>query len=175
MIAIKLEKGDSLEWAGITSGKDEIIIITQEGQSIRFKESNIRPMGRGASGVRAIRLKGEDQVAGMGIIKAQSKEAQLLVVTEKGFGKRTSLLRYKTQSRGGSGIKAAKITAKTGKLVSCHVLEELEDLDLVVSSNKGQLIRTPLKNISILGRATQGVKIMRLKSGEIIAATAILE
>jgi len=175
LIAIKLEKNDSLEWAGITSGKDEIIVITQEGQSIRFKESNIRPMGRGASGVRAIRLKGEDQVAGMGIIKAQSKDAQLLVVTEKGFGKRTSLSRYKTQSRGGSGIKAAKITTKTGKLVSCHVLEQLENFDLVVSSNKGQLIRTPLKNISILGRATQGVKIMRLKSGEIIAATAILE
>jgi DNA gyrase subunit A len=176
LIAIVLQKGDALRWAGTTSGKDDIILATLSGQSIRFRESHVRPMGRSAAGVRAIKLKSEDSVVSMSVIRKDFSKPEYLVVTENGYGKRTPLDKYKSQSRGGSGIKTANITPKTGKIMSAHVIceEDLEQSDLIASSDKGQIIRTSTKDISSLGRSTQGVRIMRLKSGEKLAATAVL-
>jgi DNA gyrase subunit A len=164
LIAIKVKKGDVLEWVKPSTGKDDIIIVTENGQSIRFKEKQVRPMGRNASGVKGMRLKGTDKVAGMDMInegKAEQHE-QLLVVMANGFGKRSPLRGYRIQGRGGSGIKTAKITSKTGLIVSSFIVNgQLETEDLIIISDKGQVIRLPLKTVSILGRATQSVRLMR--------------
>ncbi|MEA1926346.1 MAG: DNA gyrase subunit A [Patescibacteria group bacterium] len=173
LIAISLQKEDSLQWVGTTSGKDDIIVTTSNGQAIRFKESNVRSMGRSAAGVRALRLKDDDLVISMNVIRKEYKKPELLVISKNGFGKRTLLNKYKVQSRGGSGIKTTKITAKTGMLASANILQQDNEQDLIASSNKGQIIRTPVKNIPILSRATQGVRIMRLKKEEEIAAVAV--
>jgi len=174
LIAISLNQGDTLGWAGLAKKEDNLLIVTAKGQSIHFKNSGVRAMGRNASGVRSIKLRQQDSVIGMNVANGQDPHLEILVVTENGYGKRTPLSRYKVQSRGGSGIKTAQITPKTGKVVSCHILakNDLEG-DLIASSNKGQIIRTPVKSISRLGRATQGVRIMRLKSGEKVAATTV--
>ncbi len=167
LLAIKLKAGDSLRWVKPSSGKDDIELISSNGQSIRFKESGIRPMGRGASGVRGMRLKSGDEIAGMDLVtdgKAEANE-QLLVVMANGFGKRTPLKEYKVQGRGGSGIRTAKITDKTGKAVAGFIVNaKLEQNDIIIISNKGQVIRTPLKSVSVLGRDTQGVRIMRFNN-----------
>jgi DNA gyrase subunit A len=164
LIAIKVKKGDVLEWVKPSTGKDDIIIVTENGQSIRFKEKQVRPMGRNAAGVRGMRLKGTDKIAGMDLInegKAEQHE-QLLVVMANGFGKRTPLRSYRLQGRGGSGVKTAKITPKTGPTVSSFIVNgQLEKEDLIIISDKGQVIRLPLKTVSVLGRATQGVRLMR--------------
>lgn len=174
LIAIGLSKDDSLGWAGLAKKDDDILVVTANGQSIRFKNSGVRAMGRGASGVRSIRLRSKDVVIGMNIANSADEKLELLVVMENGYGKRTLLSRYKVQSRGGSGIKTAQITEKTGAVVSCHILAEADlESDLIASSNKGQIIRTATKTVSQLGRATQGVRIMRLKKGEKVAATAL--
>ncbi len=180
IIAMKLKSADELRWAKITSGDDEIILATSRGQAIRFKESKIRPMGRAAAGVRGIRLKKSDSVVGMEMIsKSQisnlKSQSRLLIVMENGFGKTTKLKEYKVQGRGGSGIKTAKITPKTGPVVQAVVLdEESEGRDLMVISAKGQIIRTSIKSVPTLGRATQGVRIMRLNAGDKIASAAIV-
>jgi len=176
LISIGLSKGDSLEWVTTTTGKDDFIVVTSLGQAIRFKESNVRPMGRTAAGVRALKLRKDDRVVSMNVIpKETAANNQLLIVTEKGFGKKTDIAKYKIQSRGGSGIKTAKITPKTGNIISSHIiLKNEEEADLVVSSNRGQIIRTSLKDIATSGRATQGVRIMRLKGEEKLAATTVL-
>ncbi|PIQ74269.1 MAG: DNA gyrase subunit A [Candidatus Portnoybacteria bacterium CG_4_8_14_3_um_filter_44_10] len=167
LIAIKLDKGDQLGWADLSSGKDEIILVGQGGQAIRFKEKDVRPMGRGAAGVRGIRLKKSDLVIGMQIISDQN--LKLLVITENGFGKATSLKQFKVQKRGGSGLKAAKVTSKTGAIVTARLLRA-EDEDLIVISNKGQVIRLSLKDVPALGRATQGVRIMKLEVKDKVAS-----
>ncbi len=167
--AINLQKGDLLKWVEFSSGRDEIILATAAGQAIRFKESQLRPMGRTASGVKAIRLKSNDFVAGLDIIKTSGK---LLVVTENGFAKQTPLSQYKTQSRGGQGIKTAKITPKTGKIVSSQVIGEEEEL--LALSAKGQIIRTKLSDVRVASRATSGVRIMKLKEGDKIAGVVCL-
>lgn len=164
LIAIKLKKDDRLEWVKPSTGKDDVILVTQNGQSIRFKEKNVRAMGRNAAGVRGIRIKGDDRIAGMDMINEGKAEAneQLLVVMENGFGKRTALKNYRIQGRGGSGIKTAKITAKTGKIMNSFIVNaKREKEDLIIISNKGQVIRLPLKSVSVLGRATQGVRLMK--------------
>jgi len=167
LIAIKLDKGDQLGWADLSSGKDEIILVGQGGQAIRFKEKDVRPMGRGAAGVRGIRRKKSDLVIGMQIISDQN--LKLLVITENGFGKATSLKQFKVQKRGGSGLKAAKVTSKTGAIVTARLLRA-EDEDLIVISNKGQVIRLSLKDVPALGRATQGVRIMKLEVKDKVAS-----
>ncbi len=169
IIAIGLKQGDALKWVKLSSGKDEIILATAKGQAIRFKESQLRSMGRGAAGVSAIRLKSGDFVAGLDIIKESKK---LLVVTENGFAKQTSLKEYRIQSRGGSGIKAAKITAKTGFIVAIQIIGEEEEL--LALSSKGQIIRTKISAIRTAGRATSGVKIMRLKEKDKVMGVVIL-
>lgn len=164
LIAIKLKPGDRLRWVKPSSGKDHIILVSANGQSIRFKEADVRGMGRNASGVRGMRLKGSDEVTGMDILNdGQAGEAeQLLIVMANGYGKRTTLSAYKVQGRGGSGIKTAKITDKTGKIAAAMIIEtKAEHQDIIVISNKGQVIRLPLKSISVLGRDTQGVRVMK--------------
>ena len=144
------------------------MLVTVNGQGIRFKESDVRPMGRTASGVKAINLKGDDEIISMIVVGPDLKH--ILLVSENGFGKRTAVSLFKTQKRGGSGVKAAKISDKTGKLVSALSIGEGQD-ELIAVSQKGIVIRTQLKSISILGRATQGVKIMRLSPGDKVAST----
>jgi len=169
LIAIKLKEGDVLEWVRPSSGTDHVMLISHKGQAIRFEEKAIRAMGRTASGVRGMRLKSGDYIAGMTLIRngISALDEQLLVVMDHGFGKRTSLNQYRVQGRGGVGIKTAKITAKTGGIVSAFVVrkQHLEN-DVVLISEKGQIIRVPIKSISVIGRATQGVRVMRFKQGD---------
>jgi DNA gyrase subunit A len=177
LIAIKLKQGDLLEGVQKSSGEDEIILVTKKGKSIRFKEKEIREMGRASSGVRAVRLEKGDEVVGMDIIQTKKEKLKtknyLLVVMENGYGKRTDLKEYRLQKRGGTGTKAAKITSKTGEIVSSKVLpEEILGEDLIVISKKGQVIRTKLSQIPKLSRSTQGVRLMRLEEGD-KAASAV--
>ncbi len=169
LIAIKIKDEDKLIWTKPTSGKDHIQLITSNGQAIRFKEEDVRDMGRNATGVRGVRLKADDSVVGMGVIKTDKeklKKYQLLTIMKQGFGKRTPLNLYKVQGRGGSGIKTAKITKKTGKLINAFVVNSdiMKDKDLIIISEKGQVIRLPFKSVSKLGRDTQGVRLMRFKN-----------
>jgi len=183
LIAITLKKDDLLKKAEKSAGEDQIILMTKKGQAIRFKEKQIRVMGRPAAGIKGIRLKKGDTVIGMDVIKAQSsnlksqnlkKEKEyLLVITENGFGKRTDLKEYRLQGRGGAGIKNAKITPKTGEIVASMILEGSEE-DLIVISQKGQVIRTKISQIPKLSRATQGVRIMKLEEGDKVAQVACI-
>ncbi len=168
LIALKMRDDDALIWAKPTSGKDEIQLITANGQAIRFKESDVRPMGRNASGVMGIRLKKGDTVVGMGVMstdKEQLKKYQVISVMANGYGKRTPLSLYKVQARGGSGIKTAKVTSKTGTLTNAYVMnsETMSDRDILIISAKGQVIRLPFKSVNELGRDTQGVRLMCFK------------
>lgn len=172
IIAIGLKKGDLLKWVKLSSGSDDIVITTAMGQAIRFKESQIRAMGRTASGVRGIRLKNSDQVASMDLVTKDDKTAKLLVVMANGFGKQTAISQYKVQRRGGSGVKTAKITSKTGQLVAAHLVTG--EQELLALSAKGQIIRTPLAAIRVASRATQGVKIMTLNAGDKVAGIVCL-
>lgn len=167
LIAITLAPADALAWVKPTSGKDDIMLVTSEGQSIRFNEDEVRPMGRQAAGVRGIKLKGKDIVVGVDVIgpNMSSKKGgyELLVIMSHGYGKRSAVELYKTQGRGGSGIKTANVTEKTGKMSIAMVINSKEERDLLVISEKGQVIRLPIASISSLGRDTQGVRIMRFK------------
>jgi len=176
MIAIGLKGDDELKWVEASSGEDEIMLSTEDGQAIRFKETDVRAMGRTASGVGGIRLRKEDHIISMDIIRktADVKNLEVLVVTELGLGKKTPLGDYKIQKRAGSGIKTVKISPKTGKIVYMYVLHNAEEHDLIIISKKGQTIRTSLNAISTLGRATQGVRVMRLDSGDTVASAAII-
>ena len=169
IIAIRLDKGDQLVSALLTEKGDEVMLATTGGQSIRFKESDIREMGRTAGGVRGIKLAKNDEVIGVDVVKKDNKDGAFLTMSANGFGKKTSLKEYKVQKRGGSGIKTAKVTAKTGKLIVAKALAGDEE-ELIAMSKKGQVIRTALKDISSLGRQTQGVTIMRLRAGDGIAS-----
>ncbi len=166
LIAITLKAGDSLHWVKPSTGEDDIMLVTTKGQSIRFREKGVRAMGRTAAGVRGIKVKNGDAVAGIDLINEgkPSTDEQLLVIMSNGFGKRTKLREYKIQGRGGSGIKTANVTPKTGAIVTAFVVNaKREQEDLVVMSEKGQAIRLALKSVSVLGRATQGVRVMRFK------------
>jgi DNA gyrase subunit A len=169
IIAIRLDKGDQLVSALIVEKGDEVMVATGGGQAIRFKESDIREMGRTAGGVRGIKLGKSDEVISVDVVKKENKEGTFLTMSANGFGKKTSLKEYKVQKRGGSGIKTAKVTPKTGKLIVAKVLTGEEE-ELIAMSKKGQVIRTALKDISSLGRQTQGVTIMRLRAGDNIAS-----
>jgi len=174
LIAIRLKKNDELEWVKPSAGKDEVILVTALGQAIKFRESQVRPMGRAAAGVRGIRLKGNDQVVGMDIVDPTlAKVGHLLTIMANGYGKRSSLANYKTQGRGGSGIKTAKITSKTGNIVAATVVNaKAVEEDMIIISAKGQVIRLPLKSVNVLGRATQGVRLMKFKEDDDKVASA---
>ncbi len=166
IIAIKLTAGDSLGWVRLSGGEDQIIISSALGQAIRFKEKDIRAMGRGASGVKAMRLGKGDMVSGLDIIKKEDAErGRLVAVMANGFAKQTLLKEYKVQKRGGSGIKTAKITGKTGPVIGAHIVDDATT-EVLAFSTKGQALRTALKDIRVLSRATQGVKIMNLEKGD---------
>jgi DNA gyrase subunit A len=178
MIALTLKDGDELKWVDTTSGEDQIMLSTENGQAIRFKEKDVRSMGRTASGVTGMRLKKgkDDKIISMDVIRktASEKDLEVLIVTENGLGKKTELGFYKVQNRGGSGIKTLKVTPKTGKIVAMYILDNKAEHDLVIISKMGQTIRTPLNNVSTLGRATQGVRIMRLDAGDFVASATVI-
>lgn len=176
IIAIKLNDGDNLKWVRPSTGKDEIALVTANGMSIRFGEDDVRAMGRVAAGVRGIKLKGEDEVIGMNVITPEDliEKKQLLIVMEKGYGKRTPIDEYTLQGRGGMGIKTAQVTAKTGKLVMGALMAKKDARDLLAVSVEGQVIRTSATSVSELGRATQGVKVMRFKTVDDRVITATL-
>jgi len=178
LIALKLAEDDMLEWVRPSSGKDDIIIATSQGQAIRFKESGLRAMGRTAKGVRGMKLKSNDTVVGMDVVSPELvklKVLEMLVISENGLGKKTELNEYKVQGRGGSGIKTMAVTTKTGPIIGMRVINNTEDQDVLLISKKGQVVRVPLKSVSTLGRATQGVRIMRFKAdGDMVVGMALL-
>lgn len=179
LIAIKLKGDDNLDWVRPSTGSDDIVLITARGQSIRFSEKTVREMGRNASGVRGIKLKKKgDHVVGMDIVDPEMVKKNLLelfVLSANGLGKRTNLKEYKTQGRGGSGIKTMKVTAKTGEIKSGFVCNATDERDLMIISTKGQVIRLPLRSVKKSGRATQGVRLMRFKEpGEGVATLAFV-
>jgi len=179
LIALKLKEGDQLIWVKPSSGKDKIIIATSQGQAIKFSEKDVRPMGRAASGVRGIKLKNaDDYVIGLEVIPSllPEKKYQVLTISRHGYGKRSNLSEYRLQTRGGSGIRTMKITEKTGPLAALRLInaQALGD-DLIIISKLGQVIRMPLKSISLLGRSTQGVRVMkfRQKQDEVSSITLV--
>lgn len=174
LIAIKLEKDDVLLSALFVEKGDDIILTSVEGQSIRFDEDEVREMGRTAAGVRGMKLDKKDEIASCDVIKKEfAKKAKLLVATENGYGKMTKLDEYKTQGRGGSGIKTVNVTDKTGKLIVAKVIVD-EEAEMLAISKNSQVIKTEVKTIPTLGRATQGVRIMKLRDGDSVASLAIL-
>lgn len=173
LIAIKLDPKDSLQGALLTEKGDSVMLATKKGQAIRFKESDIREMGRTAGGVRAMKLGKGDEVIGFGVVKKElEKTSFFLTMSENGLGKKTEIAEYKLQKRGGSGIKTTKITAKTGDLIAGKVITIEEEL--IAMSKKSQVIRTTLDSVPNLGRQTQGVTIMKLRSGDGLASLAFL-
>ncbi len=176
LIAIKLNKGDSLNGAAIISPGDEIILTTKKGKAIRFKEKDLREMGRATAGVKGIKLASGDEVIGMDIIpskKEKGKNNLFLVITENGYGKKTKENQYRLQKRGGTGIKAAKINEKTGEIIFSKILTGGEQ-DLLVVSKKGQIIRIATSSIPVIGRVSSGVRLMRLKPGDKVASATCL-
>ncbi len=172
LIAIKLDKNDSLKSALLVEKGDEIMLATAKGQSIRFKEGDIREMGRTAGGVRGMKLGKGDLLVGVDCIKKEMKDATLLTLSANGLGKKTFLKEYKVQKRGGSGIKTAKVTPKTGELIVAKVISI--ESELIAMSKKGQVIRTNLDAIPTSGRQTQGVTIMKMRAGDGVASIACL-
>ena len=172
LIAITLDKGDSLISAEFVRKGDDVMLTTSKGQSIRFKESDVREMGRTAGGVRGMKLTAGDSIVGTGIIPKEGKDGQLLVVSSTGYGKKTKLSEYKTQGRGGSGIKTMSITAKTKQLVGAAVIVAPGG-ELVAMSKKSQTIRTGLDEIPTLSRATQGVRVMKMREGDQVASFVV--
>ncbi|MBL7057753.1 DNA gyrase subunit A [Patescibacteria group bacterium] len=169
LIAVKIKDDDKLIWSKPSSGKDHIILVTAKGQAIRFPEEDIRSMGRTAAGVTGIKLKKDDYVVGMGIINTNPeklKKYEVFSISEQGLSKRTALKEYKKQGRGGSGLKTAKVTSKSGNLINAFVInsEKMQDKDLIIISTGGQVIRLAFKNVPQSGRDTQGVKLMRFKN-----------
>ena len=171
LIAIKLDEGDELRWIKRTTGENDVIISTSAGQAIRFSEKDTRPMGRSARGVRGVRLRPNDSVVGMDIVTGDDQT--LLVVSEKGFGKRTKVSNFPSHKRGGVGIKAAVVTAKTGPIISVQTIDPEITEALLVSQN-GQTIRLGLSDIKLLGRTTQGVTIMRLSDGDAVSSIGLM-
>lgn len=166
LIAINLKDGDDLKWVKPSSGTDEIVLVSRGGQSIRFDEADVRPMGRTAAGVRGILLKNRDEVVGMDVIVpklAEKGQLELFTIAENGLGKRTSVKEYKVQGRGGSGIRTMHVSEKTGGVVGAYVSSVDDTRDLILISKNGIVIRVPFKSVPSLGRDTQGVRVMRFK------------
>lgn len=171
LIAIKLDAGDELRGIQETTGEQEIIISTSAGQATRFSEKDVRSMGRSARGVRGMRLRPKDEIVGMDIVR--DKDQKLLVIAANGFGKVTPVEGIAAHSRGGVGVKVAAVTEKTGPIVAVHTLDP-EAKEVIMMSTKGQAIRVAVKEIPTLGRATQGVRIMRMNDGDAVASIGIV-
>lgn len=171
LIAINLDEGDELRWIRMTDGDKEVVISTSQGQAIRFHEKDVRPMGRVSRGVRGIRLRAGDQVIGMDIV---TEDTNIFVISEFGYGKRTKIAQFTAHARGGVGIRSAVVNTKTGKLMGVKALTDEND-EVIIISTQGQTIRLSLKDIPELGRATQGVRIMRLNDGDSVASLALVK
>jgi DNA gyrase subunit A len=194
LIAIRLKNNDLLKWVTVTTGEDQIIIVTKNGQAIKFLERNVRPMGRGASGVRGIKLRPNDLVVGMGVVSQKkmienvsedipdevranarkSFASDLIIITGLGYGKKTPLKNYPIQSRGGIGLRTARVNDKTGPVIEMKIVDN-EKSDIIMISQKGQVIRTAVKNVKRLGRATSGVRLMRLNKNDSVASVTLLD
>jgi len=169
IIAVSLDEGDELIGAKITNGKNYIFLGSREGMAIRFKEEDVRPMGRPARGVRAMSLEDDDHLIGMEVVE---EEGLILSIAEHGFGKRTPLEVYRLISRGGKGVINMKTTSKTGKVIA--VLSVKEDSDLMIVSQNGKMIRIESGTIRQAGRSTQGVKLVTLEEGDLVAAASVI-
>lgn len=172
LIAINLDNGDELKWIRMTTGDNEILISTSQGQAIRFHEKDARPMGRVSRGVRGIRLRPNDRVIGMDIVEENSS---VFVISKYGYGKRTKVAQFTPHARGGVGIRSAVVNTKTGELIGVKTLSATDGQEVIIISSQGQTIRLGLKNIPALGRATQGVRIMRLNKGDEVVSLALVE
>lgn len=173
LIAIKLDDGDELRWVRRTSGNDDVIMSTAFGQAIRFNEQDARSMGRSARGVRGIRLRPGDKVVGVDVVDPSNDKAKLLIMGERGYGKITKASNFPVHKRGGIGIKAAVVTAKTGNIMTVRSLDD-DTKEIIVISAGGQTIRLAISDISVLGRATQGVRIMSLGAGDLVASVGLV-
>ncbi len=169
LIAISLDEGDELAWVRMTSGSDDLILVTEHGQSIRFHEEDVRAMGRQAAGVIGIRMNHEDRVIAAEVV---APDCDLLVVSANGYGKRTPLDEYRVQNRGGLGITAMKVTERNGPLAAARVVCDTDTIMLV--STHGMVIRVPAAQISRIGRATQGVGIMRVHNDDVVASLTVI-
>ncbi|MGH7195281.1 MAG: DNA gyrase subunit A [Candidatus Saccharimonadales bacterium] len=172
LIAISLDDGDELKWIRMTGGDNEVLISTAQGQAIRFHEKGARPMGRVSRGVRGIRLRAGDHVIGMDIVEQGSS---VFVISQSGYGKRTKVAQFTPHARGGVGIRSAIVNSKTGRLVGVKTLKESDSQEIIIISSHGQTIRLGLKDIPALGRATQGVRIMRLNEGDEVVSLALVD
>jgi DNA gyrase subunit A len=171
--AITINEGDELIEARLTNGTNEILLAVKSGRAIRFNESTVRPMGRNAAGVRGVSLDDQhDEVIGMVCIQDAAKES-ILVVSEKGFGKRSDLEDYRVTNRGGKGVKTLQVTDKTGQLVA--IKSVIDGDDLMIITRKGTTIRIPVDELRVMGRATQGVKLIKLDDEDEIASVAKVE
>ena len=171
LITIKLDAGDELKWVKGTTGKNDIVISTSAGQAVRFNEADVRAMGRSAKGVRGMRLRPKDEIVGMDVVT--DKEQKLLAISANGYGKATLVSNFPVHKRGGVGIKVAAVTAKTGPIVAVHTLDPLAK-EVIMMSTKGQAIRVATAEIPTLGRATQGVRIMKMSDGDTVASIGIV-
>ncbi|MBA3758575.1 DNA gyrase subunit A [Candidatus Saccharibacteria bacterium] len=172
LIAINLDAGDELKWIRMTTGDNEVVISTQQGQAIRFHEKDSRPMGRVSRGVRGIRLRTGDQVIGMDLVEAGSS---IFVISENGYGKRTKIAQFTPHKRGGVGIRSAVVNKKTGELIGVKTLSGDDTQEVIIISKNGQTIRLGLKDTPELGRATQGVRIMRLNDNDRVVSLALVD
>jgi len=176
LIAITLKDNDALIAAKFVGSTDEVSLVTEKGQSIRFAATDIREMGRTAAGVTGMKLGKGDVIVSADILSQTDKDSEILVVTEHGYGKSTPAKEFKVQNRGGSGLKVAKVTDKTGTIVGAMVIhhDERADGELVIMSKKGQVIKLPLKDVPTLGRDTQGVRVMKMRAGDSIASVVFV-
>ena len=172
LITIKLDDGDELRWVRGTTGDNDIIISTSAGQAVRFNEKDVRPMGRAARGVRGVRLRPNDTAVGMDVV-SDPKSQKLIVISTNGYGKMTAATNFPPHKRGGVGVKVAAVTAKTGPIAAVHTLDP-EAKEIIMMSTGGQAIRVAVKDIPTLGRATQGVRVMRLNDGDTVASIGII-
>lgn len=174
LVAIKLDAGDELEWVKLTGGSDEILMVSHEGKSIRFAEDEVRGTGRDTMGVRGILLKGTDYLVSMDVITKENKSHDFLTIMKKGIGKKTAIVGFPKQRRGGQGVKVADVKDKTGKVIVSQIIPS-ETEGLIITSTKGQVVKLPIKSIPRLGRATSGVILMRFtdKSDTVAAATCL--
>ena len=173
IVAINLRDGDELLDVRFTKENDQMMLVSQLGQSIRFKVSDVRTMGRTAGGVKGMTLKPDDMIVGTGVVRDNGTDLELLVITENGYGKKTKLDEYKVQGRGGSGIKTLNVTDKTGALIGARITTP-DVAELMAMSEQSLVIRMSLEGISTLGRATQGVRIMKLKNGDSVASFTLV-
>lgn len=175
LIAMGLDRGDTLRWVRHTSGEDDVMIVTQQGQSIRFSENDVRVMGRTAAGVMAIRLREDDIIAAVDIIEPDAQDAELLIVTEWGYGKRTPVGEFRQQNRFGQGIRAiSKDMAKTGRILGARIVHANEDPDLTVITRNGVSLRTPVDSISTYGRTAKGVKVINIDDKDSVVSIALV-